>query len=352
MKSLRRHRDRLPVLGCWPQQWVKDEAVWHMFELQMKPDGNVDWYLRRDDDTHGGYGPIFYKDYDAAIAEAKSTNLLLSHTLKNLALPLDQAESIRLKVQKALTAEERLMSEERLMLMEAIKRHETDPRPRLEDLTVLNGNDVLRAELHKHLLQCPYVQLVFLGRYGALLEREGNFTWRHIGSNSNRMGLYAYREKIARGFGMSGTDHWGQTKAAIRDALLPRANKLLHLASVKLLLADALHRGQRVLIVGSFVFWYEDGNVPRWVVKQVGVSSKSETGEAIWREGTILSKNHGRIVVLPYIKENGDLVQGHTKNAPHDGKALPRHRNDYVELPFEILEGDLMYSLFGELIYE
>jgi hypothetical protein len=46
MKPLRRHRDRLPVLGCWPQQWIKDDAVWHMFELQLKPDGKVAWYLR------------------------------------------------------------------------------------------------------------------------------------------------------------------------------------------------------------------------------------------------------------------------------------------------------------------
>lgn len=352
MKPLRRHRDRLPILGCWPQQWIKDDSVWHMFELQLKPDGNIAWYLRRDDVARGGYGSITYQDYDAAVSEAKSTNNLLKHALKDLALPFEQTESIRLKVQKALTAEERLMTEERLMLMEAIKRHAADPRPRLEDLTVLNGSDALQAELHKCLLQYPYLQLVFLARYGVRLECEGNLTWRAIGDNSQKVGLHAYREKIARGFEMSGTDHWGQTKAAIRDALLPRANKLLHLASVKLLLADALRRGQRVLILGDFVFWYENSNVPQWVVKQVGASGKSEAGEATWLEGTILSKNHGRIVVLPYIKENGERVQGHTKNAPHDGKALPRHRSDYVELPFEVLNGDLMYSLFGELKYE
>ncbi|HDS1705410.1 hypothetical protein [Pseudomonas putida] len=352
MKSLRRHRDRLPILGCWPQQWIKDDSVWHMFELQLKPDGNIAWYLRRDDVAHGGYGSITYRDYDAAVSEAKSTNILLRHALKNLGLPFEQVESIRLKVRKALTAEERLMTEERLMLTEAIKRHKAAPRPRLEDLTVLDGSDVLKAELHKCLLQHPYVQLVFLARYGMRLQCEGNLTWRAIGANSHRVALHAHREKTARGFGMSGTDHWGQTKAAIRDALLPRANKLLHLASVKLLLADALRRGQRVLILGSFVFWYENGNTPQWVVKQVGASGKSETGETIWLEGTILSKNHGRIVVLPYIKENGERVQGHTKNAPHDGKALPRHRSAYVELPFEVLSGDLMYSLFGELNYE
>ena len=136
MKSLRRHRDRLPVLGCWPQRWVRDDAVWHMFELQLKPDGNVDWYLRRDDVAHGGYGSITYRDHDTAVTEAKSTNLLLKDAVNNLALPFQQAESIRLKVQKALTAEERLMDEERVMLMEAIKRHGAEPRPRLEDLTI------------------------------------------------------------------------------------------------------------------------------------------------------------------------------------------------------------------------
>ena len=37
---------------------------------------------------------------------------------------------------------------------------------------------------------------------------------------------------------------------------------------------------------------------------------------------------------FPYIKVNGEKVQGHTKNAPHDGKAKPRHPSEYVELPF------------------
>ncbi|MCY1368047.1 hypothetical protein D9M69_550060 [compost metagenome] len=92
--------------------------------------------------------------------------------------------------------------------------------------------------------------------------------------------------------------------------------------------------------------------MPQWVVKQVGAAGAAADGEALWREGTILSKNHGRIVVLPYIKEGGEKVQGHTKNAPHDGRALPRHPDDYIELPFEVLDGDLMYGLFGELNYE
>lgn len=65
-----------------------------------------------------------------------------------------------------------------------------------------------------------------------------------------------------------------------------------------------------------------------------------------------LCKNHGRIVVLPYIKENVERVQSQTKNSAHDGKAAPRHPDLYVTLPIEMLDGDLMIGLFGELQYE
>ena len=84
----------------------------------------------------------------------------------------------------------------------------------------------------------------------------------------------------------------------------------------------------------------------------MGGESSSDEENTLWHEGTILSKNHGRIVVAPYIKENGKKVQRHTKNTPHDVKALPRHRDQYVPLPSELLEGDLMIGLFDELHYE
>lgn len=82
-----------------------------------------------------------------------------------------------------------------------------------------------------------------------------------------------------------------------------------------------------------------------------------------WRvgsdEGTTLCQGKNEPIQEPwpdrrasYIKENGEKVQGHTKNAPHDGKALPRHPDQYVTLPFEFLDGDLMIGLFGELHYE
>lgn len=40
-----------------------------------------------------------------------------------------------------------------------------------------------------------------------------------------------------------------------------------------------------------------------------------------------------------------------SKSAAYEGKAIPRHINEYLELPFEVLNGDLMIGLFGELHY-
>ncbi|MCH5532407.1 hypothetical protein L6205_25070 [Pseudomonas syringae pv. syringae] len=68
----------------------------------------------------------------------------------------------------------------------------------------------------------------------------------------------------------------GKTKALIREQLLPRANKLLQLASVRQLLAEARSRGQSVLVIGGFVFWYEEDGVPQWVVKSTGGESSGE----------------------------------------------------------------------------
>lgn len=70
-----------------------------------------------------------------------------------------------------------------------------------------------------------------------------------------------------------------------------------------------------------------------------------------WKEDTIRSTNHGRLVILPYIKEGGEQVRSHTKNGPNNWRALPRHPDHYVDIPFSLYEGDLMIGLFGELPY-
>lgn len=348
MKALKRSRLTLTTLAYWPQQWVENENVWHMFELQLKADASLDWFLRGGSDL----GPVTYDNLEDALEDARTSNARVAGVIDTLALDSAEKVSLKLKVEKAVTVEERLMTEERWMLDESIQRHAATPRPRPEELMLPQDMEALRIPLSNILQQYPYIRYVRLNRFGITLMRKGENDWTERAAHTRKNAIYCAREKIARGFGFSGTDHWGKTKAGIRAALLPRANQLLQETGFKLMLNDALRRGQRVVVSGNFVFWYEEDNSVGWVVKQTGGSDSSSNGYTLWKQGKIVSKNHGRIVVLPYIKENGEFVQGHTKNAPQDGVAKRRHPDHYVELPFEVLDGDLMYDLFGRMRYE
>lgn len=347
MKSLRRHKLKLPTLACWPQKCPERDDTWYMFELQLKPDQTLEWYLRRP--SH--LGPITYHSAAEAIEEARASNRQLLQIVENLKLTPEIEVSLRLKVEKLLTAEERLMNEERLMLTEAMKRNSEISRPNPDDITLPTDLESLRDELQKILYRFPYIHYARINRFGITLAKSGDNNWSHRLPHNKKTAIHCDREKIARGFGLDGRDHWGKTKAAIRTIMLPRANQLLQQTGFKMMLDEALLRGQKIVVCEGFVFWYEDDDSVGWTVKQVSDISEKK-GISIWKEGTILSKNHGRIVVLPYVKENGEFIQGHTKNAPHDGKAPLRHANHHVELPFEVLDGDLMYDLFGKMKYE
>jgi hypothetical protein len=347
MKSLKISRVPLPTLACWPQQWPEHDELWYIFNLQLKRDLKLDWFIRKPAD-----GPVSYNNLEDALKDVKTANTQLILTLDTLALPPEERLSIKLKVEKMITAEGRLMDEESWMLKEAFNRHVNDPRPKVEDLLLSPDLEKLREPLFKLLQQYPYIRYARLSQFGITLIRKDDNDWTKKAVHDRKTAIYCAREKTARGFNLAGTNHWGETKAEIRSALLPRANQLLQETGFKMMLDDALRRGQRVVVCGGFVFWYEDKDSVGWIVMQMGESSAGKEGHTLWREGTIISKNHGRIVVLPYVKEGGELVKGHTKNAPHDGKAKLRHPDHYVELPFEVLDGDLMYDLLGRMKYE
>ncbi|EFH8163205.1 hypothetical protein L6019_RS23315 [Escherichia coli] len=342
----------LPELAFWPQPKF-EQNTWSMYSLKLRPDGTLNWYRRYVD--HGRPGYAFSDNYDN-YADARKTavelNKNIDFDIDKLPISLQEKESLRLKVDKSLTAKTRLMDEEQIMLKEAIRRHSNDPRISPEDLILKPEIEKLRQPLFDVLNEMPYLHYVFLPKFHAFLQLTDHNSWKMSYCTNSKVAKICYQERIARGFGLPGDAHWGKTKSAIRSMLLPRANQLLQLASVKRMLDEARRNGQKVLVLGGFVFWYEDLNQVGWSIKEVNDSESTSRGNAIWKEGTIISKNHGRIVVLPYIKESGQQVKGYTKNAPNDGKALPRHKDEYVELPFEILDGDLMFNLFGELNYE
>lgn len=345
-------RDFHPILAVWPEYRPR-ENWWHMIEYAESEPHKPAWRDRRVPSPDGGVRADIYRDDAAAIEAASTLNPTLAQALEERALDEETRASLRLKLRKALEAKERLSSEEELMLKEGIRRHANDPRPLASDLELPIEAEDYRDALAKQLFEMPYLRsaLIATGHTTRVLYRQKGLSWTKPYSASRRSAQEAYRARTANAYDLNGSDHWGKTKGKIREILLPRANQLLKLASVQRLLDEALQRGERVLVAGDVVFWYESDGSVGWQIKSVA-PSEDKDGTAIWKEGSILSKNHGRIVVLPYIKEDGETVSGHTKNVAGDGPAKPRHPDHFVTLPFRILKSDLMIGLFGELPYE
>jgi hypothetical protein len=344
-------KDNETILAVWPSY----DAIfsgWVMQELTQTGGATPKWRTRRIIHPIGGITLDLYRDEEKAREMADAMNQACAIDLENRLLPADEKRSLQLKVSKNLQAKERLASEEKLMLAEAIRRHSNAPR--VAGSIVLHAeSEEYREELHRQLDEMPYLRVAIVGPPGARKILFGGLKgiWGAPYYPHKRSAEIAMRARIAGGFGLSGSSHWGKTKATIRQILLPRANQLLQLASVQRMLAEALSHGKHVLVCNGIVFWYEaDGGIG-WQVKSTSSTSESNAS-TLWKEGAILSKNHGRLVVLPYIKENGEGVSGHTKNGPNDGVAKPRHPDHYVEIPFELLDSDLMIGLYGELPYE
>lgn len=340
----------LTALAMFPQPWY-ESGCYLMFEYKLKADGDLKWYKKFNEIDKHHFKAEIYNELKLAIVVSIKENIKLIKNIDTLDISDFEKNSLKLKVEKAVTALSRKINEELLMLNEAIRRNHDHLRKDLASLVVPNDDESIKIELSKILAQTPYIKLARINKCNVTLHLDKNNHWIQV-LHTSQTAKYCYREKIARGFGYSGTEHWGQTKAAIRSILLPRANQLLQLASVKRMLDEALANGHKVLVSGNFVFWFEEKDQVGWTIKEVKNSDSEKDSNILWVKGKILSKNHGRIVVLPYIKEKGEHIQGHTKNAPHDGIALPRHKNEYVELPFEVLSDDLMIGLFGELKYE
>lgn len=343
---------RYPTLAVWPEPWYEVNR-WHIHEFKLLPDGTTKWYKGWIECEDGHCKADVYDSLHEAILVAEQRNSLLFKQISTLAYEKEALRSIELKTIKSIQCKSRLANEEELMLTEAMRRAESTERVNIKDLELPEESEFLRDQLFETLNRMPYLKVVMLKGtpYAKILYKESKTKWSKPYTVTKRAAQYAARATIANGFGFSSRAHWGKTKARIREILLPRANQLLQLASVQRILADARTRGQKVIVCNGYIFWYEeDGNIG-WQIKQTTESSGLQ-GVTVWCEGTILSKNHGRLVVLPYIKENGEHIQGHTKNAPGDGRAKPRHPEQYLELPFETLKDDLMVGLFGELSYE
>lgn len=343
------------VVAVWPEYRPLYER-WFVEEMVLREGKSPLWRDRYVETPDGHVKADVFEDLQAALRHVSELNRRLRADIPARLSDAIEIRSTELKADKAVQSRKRRLEEEMLMLAEARRRHTGTPRLDPSNLRLHPESEQYREEIGKVLAEMPYLRTVMIGRTNNrysryLFYKKADDLWSRPYPAGKMSAITAERAKISDGFDLNAQHHWGHVKARIRKLLLPRANQLLQLASVQRLLAEALARGERVLVSNGIVFWYEpDGNIG-WLVKETS-STKESDGATVWKEGTILSVNHGRLVILPYIKENGEEVRGHTKNGPGDGKALPRHPDHYVEIPFSYYDGDLMIGLFGELPYE
>lgn len=324
---------------------------WFVQVLVAKGGLPPSWRRHRPNDTPDIPARAFLTRHEAQ-ERTLELNSLFDRDLANEPDP-ERRLSLQLRAQKTRQSQQRLQQEEELMLAIGRARGLSEIPTAILPTRLHPESEPHRAEIEATLTQYPYVRSIAVGeaRRRRMVQRLDDGSWSKS-FLANRKGLRgAHRAPIANGFGLIEFDHFGKTKAAIRQMLLPEASRILMMSGVQQLLADALSRGKRAVVWGSYVFWYEQGGIG-WQVKERSGNADSEDDEAIWFEGNIHSANFGRIVVLPYLKSNGERVRGHTKNAPHDGPAKPRPPGEELILEFEQLDGDLMRGLLGEFRYE
>ena len=354
--DLRRHHDLIHRVRATTS---RRNGEWMLEEL-AEVGGKQRWRDRQEPKPSGGvWVPHFGANEEHARVAAERINERLDREAAERKRADNQAaatlESDRLKREKSATRRDRLEDEERRMLEAAIARNVDMPQPQPQDVITDGRATEYREEILGQIASMPWLRIMACGKRveRVVLESKDGLTWTvSAGHTDTRCYQLVERARIAGGFGLKATDNWAATKAKIRRMLLPRANELLQLASVRRMLGDAIARGVRVVVSGRTVFWYETSGSVGWIVKETASSSGAEPGATLWLEGQIVSKNHGRIVVLPYVKESGEKVTGHTRNAPHDGDARPRDPREYLEIPFERYEGDLVIGLHGELHYD
>ena len=226
-------RDFDTALAVWPHYRPLFDN-WLMQELVEQGDKAPVWRDRRVPTENGRVRSDVYPDRETALSAAATLNQTLHDALAAREMYAGRKRSLQLKVAKNLQSKERLREEEELMLAEARRRHANDPRPDPSAIVLPAELAPFRQELSEHLSDMPYLRVVIVtvpetdrSWHRSILYLSHDNKWSKPYIAGERSAAKAMRARIANGFGYSADDHWGKTKAKIRQILLPRANQLL-----------------------------------------------------------------------------------------------------------------------------
>lgn len=196
--------------------------------------------------------------------------------------------------------------------------------------------------IHRTLSARPYLRHVLtnFGEFLRLWTSRDGLIWQEWGSYEkwDRKRQVASRARATDAFGESPFEHWGKVRGRLLERLKSPELDLLHREDVIARLAEARSRGIDFVVIGivGFIWDAEAGEWQRRDVERPDTVGGREQVSTLWREGRIVSNNHGRIIVLPFIKQDGSKVEGHTRNAPFLGPAEPRAVP--VEIPFAVYD--------------
>lgn len=133
----------------------------------------------------------------------------------------------------------------------------------------------------------------------------------------------ADRAEITDAFGIDPLCHWGVTRGKLLRLIKSGWLDLAHRSDVKTALDKARERGIDLVIIQSRAFVWSDSE---WRERDVDRkrSTMQGAGSQAWLKAEIVSRNYGRVIVLPFVRDDGVVVPGHTRNPPHEGKSPPR----------------------------
>ncbi|MBN1203843.1 MAG: hypothetical protein JXB05_02830 [Myxococcaceae bacterium] len=238
--------------------------------------------------------------------------------------------SSELKERKAKERSERRAREDAFLQAKAAEKASALVPPVREAL-LLVGRAASKSVLERiavALCGKPYLRHVLMVESGdpRLYVSKDGLVWKEWGRGETyeRKRRIAARAVIADAFGMDPKDNWLKVRGALLKMLKPSNLDMLHRKDVQDALEEARAAGRTLVVIRQLAFlWDEDAG--EWYLREVERrDSATASGCTLWAEGPIESTNYGRIIVLPYVKEDGTQVVGHTRNAPHEGGAEPR----------------------------
>lgn len=161
-----------PTVAIFPFRWYEVDR-WIIRAFKYHPDGTLKWmqhFIERD----GHAACEAYDTFDEAHEAVYVFNESIRSKTREFVLDEELQNSIALKAEKEITAQERLTKEEWLMLQEALRRNASLPRPNFEDILLPKNLETLRPLLLTKLTEAPYIQIAHFSKYRVTLARSGD----------------------------------------------------------------------------------------------------------------------------------------------------------------------------------